>query len=138
MLLAGVALLCIMMAGPIAGLIITAILAGLTTFLIHTIASVYASHSALFVGVGVLLLAGLAHSTFYSIFQKRRKLEEQFHQYAQEEENNICRCMAEVADFYDYYTKGMAQQQELRDFLNRLTPTDYIRYKNNTARRIRV
>lgn len=138
MLLAGVALLCIMMAGPIAGLIITAILAGLTTFLIHTIVSVYASHSALFVGVGVLLLAGLAYSTFYSIFQKRRKLEEQFHQYAQEEEINICRCMAEVADFYDYYTKGMAQQQELRDFLNRLTPTDYIRYKNNTARRIRV
>lgn len=138
MLLAGVALLCIIMAGPIVGLIITAILAGAATFLIHTIASAYASHSTLFVGAGVLLLAGLAYSTFYSIFQKRRKLETQFCQYAQEEENNICRCMAEAADFYDYYTKGMAQQQELRDFLNRLTPTDYIRYRNNTARRIRV
>lgn len=138
MLLAGVALLCIILTGPIIGLIITAILAGIATFLIHTIAAVYASHSTLFVGVGVLLLAGLAYSTFYAIFKKRRELEKQFHQYARDEEDNICRCMAEAADFYDYYTKGMAKQQELRDFLNHLTPTDYVRYRNHTARRIRV
>ena len=138
MLLAGVALLCMAFAGPIGGLIVTAILAGITALLMNAITSAYASHQYIFITVCVLILAGLSFKVYYATFGIRRKLEKQFKQYAWEEENCICRCMAETADFYDYYTKGMERQQDLHAFLDGLSASDYVRRNQTSARRIRV
>jgi len=125
-------------AGPIGGLIVTAILAGITALLMNAITSAYASHQYIFITVCVLILAGLSFKVYYSTFGIRRKLEKQFKQYAWEEENCICRCMAETADFYDYYTKGMERQQDLHAFLDGLSASDYVRRNQTSARRIRV
>lgn len=138
MLLAGVALLCMAFAGPIGGLIVTAILAGITAFLMNAITAAYASHQYIFITACVLILAGLSFKVYYATFGIRRKLEKQFKQYAWEEENCICRCMAETADFYDYYTKGMERQQDLHAFLDGLSASDYVRRNQGSARRIRI
>lgn len=137
-LLALIALIFIWMMGLIYGLVVTAILAFIISLIINALSAVYAAHTtACVLGIAIILFF-LSVRLFHQTIGNRRAIKKAFLQYTNNRKQEICACMAEVADFHDFYTKNIKKQEELRDFLEGLQIKNFVRHRHTTGRRIRV
>lgn len=133
-----VALALVGLLGWAAGIVCTIILALITALIMQLVIAIYTAHTTLCIAAAVLVLVALAARLYHKTIGMRRAIEKSFRDYALHQQWAVCSCMAEVADFYDFYMKNIKKQQELREFLNGLRPEDFIRQRHTSGRRIRV
>lgn len=95
-----------------------------------------------FMGLAVAIIGGAFVLKHYSAKKRidslNRRIEEQYENKRKDGLIIMRAIIAEVVDFWDEFTQKDSESQKVADFLNQITPDQYVKKLDNSSRRIKV
>ncbi len=94
------------------------------------------------IGIILIIMGGIwayrTNNNNKKVQQQRIDIAEQYEQSKKDGATVIRQIMAEVVDFRDEFSQVDAESQQVVDFLDQLSPNQYIRNLNGSTRRVNV